>query len=121
MASSATAFDLEALRRGIEESDADAMASLFAADAELVEVDRDHPPREPTVYRGRDAIVDHFREVGERDMSHRLMRPVVGDGRLAYTEACRYGDGTNVLCMATADLDSDNMICSMTAVTAWDA
>jgi ketosteroid isomerase-like protein len=121
MAPTASAFDLEALRRGIEQSDADTMASLFAEDGELTEVDKDHPPRSPNVYRGREAIADHFREVGERDMSHRLERPVVSDGRLAFTEACLYDDGTNVLCMATADLDSDNMIRSMTAVTAWDA
>jgi hypothetical protein len=118
---SMTTFDLETLRRGIEQRDADALASLYADDAELVEVDNDHPPGSPRSYRGRQEIADHFRDVCSRDMTHRLERPVLDGERLAFTEACRYGDGTEVLCMATADLDETHKIVRQVAVTAWGA
>ncbi len=114
-------FDLDALRRGIEDRDAEALLALYAADAEIVEIDKDHPPTSPRTIRGHDAIAAHLRDVCARDMTHRLERPVVADGRLAFTEACSYSDGTNVLCMATADLDPDGRISRQVAVTAWDS
>ncbi len=117
---STTTFDLEALRHGMESRDADALAALFAEDAELVEIDHDHPPAAPRTLRGREAIAEHLRDVYSRDMTHHLQRPVLSAERLAYTEACRYSDGTNVLCMATADLDADQRITRQVAVTAWD-
>lgn len=119
--STATVFDLDTLRRGIEKRDSDALLSLYAEDAEIVEVDTLHPPGAPRAIRGRAAIAEHFRDVCARDMTHRLERPVVASDRLAYTEACRYADGTNVLCMTTADLDDDGHITRQTAVTAWDS
>jgi hypothetical protein len=119
--STATVFDLETLRRGIEGRDPDALLSLYAADAEIVEVDTLNPPRAPRAFRGRAAIDEHFRDVCARDMTHRLERPVIGTDRLAYTETCRYADGTNVLCMTTADLDREGRITRQTAVTAWDS
>jgi hypothetical protein len=117
---STTTFDLERLRRGMEERDADTLLSLYADDAEITEVDAINPPRTPRVLRGKEQIAEHLRDVCARDMTHRLERPVVTADRLAYTEACRYADGTNVLCMATADLDEQGRIVSQVAVTAWD-
>ncbi len=54
-------------------------------------------------------------------------RPLDGGGRrrrarehsIAVIEV-RYPDGTNVLCMATADLDGAGKITRQVAVTAWD-
>ncbi len=115
-----TGFELDALRQGIEGRDAEAMLSLYADDAELVEVDRTNPPKSPRVFQGKDAIGAHLRDVCGRDMTHHLERPVVAGDRIAYTEACRYADGTGVLCMTTADLDSDGKIARQVAVTAWD-
>lgn len=113
-------FDLEALRRGIEQRDPEAMLSLYADSAEVTEVDKSNPPSAPRVFRGKEAIGEHLREVCARDMTHRLERPVLADDRLAFTEACRYPDGTEVLAMATADLDGAGKIARQVAVTAWD-
>jgi hypothetical protein len=115
-----TGFDLDALRRGLEERDPEAMLSLYADSAEMIEVDKSNPPNAPRVFRGREAIGEHLRDVCSRDMTHRLERPVVADDRVAFTEACLYADGTNVLCMATADLDDAGKIARQIAVTAWD-
>ena len=113
-------FDLDALRRGLEDRDAQAMLSLYADGAEMIEVDKRNPPKVPRVFRGREAIGEHIRDVCSREMTHRLERPVVADGRVAFTEVCRYADGTNVLCMATADLDGAGKITRQLTVTAWD-
>jgi hypothetical protein len=115
-----TSFDLDTLRRGIEERDPEAMLSLYADSAEVTEVDKSSPPNAPRVFRGKEAIGEHLQEVCARDMTHHLERPVVADDRLAFTEACRYPDGTQVLCMATADLDGTGKITRQVAVTAWD-
>ena len=112
-------FDLDKLRHGIEDRDAGAMLSLYADSAEVIEVDKVNPPNAPRVFRGKEAIGEHLREVCARDMTHHLERPVVADDRLAFTEACRYPDGTEVLCMATADIDADGKITRQVGVTAW--
>lgn len=38
------AFDVEAFRRAIHERDAEAQLALYAQDAEIVTIDRTHPP-----------------------------------------------------------------------------
>ena len=96
------------------------MLSLYSDSAEVTEVDKSNPPNAPRVFRGKEAIGEHLREVCARDMTHHLERPVATEDRLAFTEACRYPDGTQVLCMATADLDGAGKIARQVAVTAWD-
>ena len=117
---SQTRFEIDALRHGIEDRDPDAMLSLYADGAEVIEVDKTNPPNDPRVFRGKEAIGEHLRDVCARDMTHHLERPVVAEDRLAFTEACRYADGTEVLCMATADLDAGGKITRQVAVTAWN-
>jgi hypothetical protein len=112
-------FDVDALRRGIEGRDADFLASLYTEDAEMIEIDNDHPPARPRMFHGRSQIAEHLRDVCARDMSHRMESPVLSGGRLAYTEACHYDDGTDVFSMSTAELDSSNRISRHVGVTAW--
>jgi hypothetical protein len=119
MNTTATGFDVEALRRGIEERDAETLRALYAQDAELTVVDRLNPPSRPRVLRGRTAIGEYLDDTCGRDMTHRLERVVVGAGVAAFTEACRYPDGTRVLCLAMLDL-RDGLIARQTAVQEWD-
>jgi hypothetical protein len=114
-----TQFDFAALKRALEERDADAQLSLYAADAEVRLVDRIHTPRSPRELRGRDEIRDWIDDVCARDMTHQVQTPVVGDGALAFTEACRYPDGTNVLSATVLEL-SGGRIARQLAVQAWD-
>lgn len=44
-----TGFDFEALRRGIEDSDADLLVSLYADDAEVQTVNKNTTPSSPDV------------------------------------------------------------------------
>jgi ketosteroid isomerase-like protein len=47
-----TSFDIDALKRGYEEWDIDALLALYADDVELIQIDRDNPaPRAPAAAR----------------------------------------------------------------------
>jgi hypothetical protein len=52
-------------------------------------------------------------------MSHRVEQEVVGEGRAAFAEACRYPDGTNVLCMTVLDVEGGRIVRQL-AIQAWD-
>ena len=120
MNATTNAFDTEALRRGIEERDAGTLRVLYAPDAEMTVVDRNAPPSHPRVLRGQTAIGEYLDETCGREMTHRLERVVVAGDTAAFTQACRYPDGTRVLCLAMLDL-RDGLIVSQTAVQEWDA
>jgi hypothetical protein len=115
----ATRFDLAALKDAIERSDADAQLALYAPDAEVRLVDRITTPGRPRVLRGRDEIAGWIRDVCGRDMTHRVDQEVVGDGRAAFAESCRYPDGTNVLCMTVLDVAGGRIVRQL-AIQAWD-
>jgi ketosteroid isomerase-like protein len=119
MATTTPTFDVQALRRGIEERDADALIGLYADRAELSTVDRDNPPSRPRVLHGREEIAAQLRDVCARDMTHALERVVVDGDNAAFVESCRYADGTRVLCVATLDLE-DGLIVRQSGVQAWD-
>ncbi|GAA4293619.1 nuclear transport factor 2 family protein [Actinokineospora soli] len=112
-------FDTEALRRGIEERDADTLLALYAEDAELRLVDRVSPPSNPRVLRGAAAIGAFLQDVCGREMAHAVERIAVQADTGAYLESCRYPDGTRVLCSAVLDL-ADGRILRQVAVQAWD-
>jgi hypothetical protein len=114
-----TSFDFAALKRGLEERDADAQLALYDDAAEVRLVDRINTPGSPRVLRGRDEIRDWIEDVCARDMTHEVQTPVLADDAIAFTEACRYPDGTNVLCATVLAL-SDGRIARQVAVQAWD-
>ena len=53
---SSITFDLEALRRGYEEWDIEALLALYADDVELVQIDRDNPPSAPRLRHGTEVL-----------------------------------------------------------------
>ena len=82
-------------------------------------VDRTNTPASPRVLHGREEIRQWIEDVCGREMNHRIETPVVGADRVAFTEACRYPDGTNVLCATVLELDEER-IARQVAVQAWD-
>jgi hypothetical protein len=112
-------FDLKALRRAVEEKDAEAMIGLYSDDAELARVDRNNTPSSPMTIRGKEAIGEYYRDVLGREMTHRIEGEVVAEGRAAFHWACEYPDGTRVLSAATAEL-RDGKIVRQVMVEAWD-
>lgn len=112
-------FDFAELRRALEERDSAAQLALYADDAEVTLVDRINTPGSPRLLRGHDEIRTWIEDTCERDMTHRVDMQVLGDGGAAFTEACRYPDGTNVLCAAVLELRY-GQIARQVGVQAWD-
>ncbi|MEU9989222.1 nuclear transport factor 2 family protein [Streptomyces sp. NPDC048045] len=115
----ATAFDTETLRRGIEGASEDALLSLYAEDAEIRIIDRNTQPSHPRILHGRSEIGEMLHDVYSRDMTHRLDRCVVQSDQAAYSESCQYADGTRVLAESMITL-RDGKIAEQIMVQAWD-
>jgi hypothetical protein len=71
-------LDFEALRRAIEERDAETLLGFYADDAELRTVNRNTTPSSPRVLRGKEEISEYLRDVCSREMTHRVENEVVG-------------------------------------------
>jgi ketosteroid isomerase-like protein len=112
-------LDFEALRRAIENLDADQLVGLYADDAQMLTVNRYTTPSSPKVLKGKEQIAEHLRDVCGRAMTHRVENEVVGEDRVAFNEACEYPDGTKVLCAATLEV-RDGQITRQVNVEAWD-
>jgi len=111
---------LDDIRAATESRDADALSALYADDARITIVDRSSPPSAPATVHGRREIDEYLREHCGREMTHRVGDEVRSGDRLAYTTACRYPDGTRVLCASVAHLDPGGRIDRQTIVQAWD-
>jgi ketosteroid isomerase-like protein len=114
-----TAFDFAALRRALEGSDAEGQLALYADDAEVRLVDRLNPPGSPRVLRGEGEVREWIEDLCRRDLRHEVQTPVVSDDGAAFILACRYPDGTNVMCATVLEL-RDGRIARQVAVQAWD-
>lgn len=109
MGAQATSFDLSRLRRALEESDSQTQLEMYAPEATVIIADRLSTPGSPRVLTGRDEIRAWIEATLSRDMTHAVGHCVQDDRGAAFTEACRYPDGTNVLCGTVLEL-SDGLI-----------
>ena len=112
-------LDLEVLRRAHEEHDLELMVDLYAEDAVLRRIDRNNPPSSPVELRGKEQIADYWRDIFERNMTHRVEDAVAGEDRVAFNVACEYADGTRVLAAETCEV-RDGKIVDEVSVQAWD-
>ena len=112
-------LDFEALRRAIEERDAETLIGFYAADAELHTVNKNTTPSSPNVLRGKEEISEYLRDVCSREMTHHVENEVVGDRRISFFEACEYPEGVRVLGAQTLEL-RDGKIVRQVNVEAWD-
>lgn len=113
------ALDFEVLRRAINESDAEALIGLYADDVEVKIVSKNTPPGMPCLFRGRESIAAHLREVCGRDIKHRIEDEVIGEERISFNEECEYPDGAKVFAATTLEV-RDGRISRQTTVEAWD-
>ena len=117
--STATAFDLGRFTQAAEERDASTQLSMYAPDASVTIVDKLSQPGSPRVLRNRDDIKEWLYDMYGRDMTHRVNHSVQDPEGAAYTQSCRYPDGTNVLCATVLELGDDG-ISKQTIVQVWD-
>jgi SnoaL-like domain len=117
--STTTTFDLARFTRAAEERDASTQLSMYGEDAVVTIVDKICQPGAPRVLRGREEIKGWLEDMYGRDMTHKVQHTVSDETGAAYTQACRYPDGTNVLCATVIELRS-GAIAGQTAVQVWD-
>jgi ketosteroid isomerase-like protein len=113
-------LDLDALARAIESRDSASQLAMYADDAVVSVVDRDHGPSKPLVFKGRDEIGAYLEDVFGREMTHKVERVVQDGSGAAYALACEYPDGTRVRCITVLEV-SDGRISRQDGVQAWDA
>jgi SnoaL-like domain len=114
-----TSFDLERFTHATEARDASTQLSMYAPDATVTIVDRITQPGSPRVLHGQGEIKTWIEDVTARDMTHAVQHAVNDDRGAAFTVACRYPDGTNVLCASVLALQA-GAIASQTVVQVWD-
>ena len=117
--STITSFDLDRFTRAAEERDAGTQLSMYAPDAVVTIVDKNSQPGAPRVLRTREEIQPWLEDMFGRDMTHSVKHRVLDTTGAAYSVACRYPDGTNVLCSTVIELDG-GVISGQTVIQAWD-
>ena len=117
--STITTFDLDRFTRAGEERDASTQLSMYGPDATVTIADKVSQPGSPRVLHNRGEIKTWLEDMYGRDMTHSVKHTVKDDTGAAYTQTCRYPDGTNVLCATVIELDG-GQIASQTVVQAWD-
>jgi ketosteroid isomerase-like protein len=117
--STITTFDLQRFTRAAEERDASTQLSMYAPDAVVTIADRITQPGSPRVLRTREEIQSWLEDMYGRDMTHSVQHTVGDATGAAYTQACKYPDGTNVLCATVIQLDG-GLISDQKVVQVWD-
>jgi ketosteroid isomerase-like protein len=112
-------IDVAALRAAIENGDADSLIGMYADDAEVKVMDKLHQPSHPLVFHGKDEVAGYWQDVCGRAMSHTVERIARDGDTVAYSEACRYPDGTRVQCLAFLDI-KDGKIVRQFGIQTWD-
>jgi hypothetical protein len=116
---STTPFDLARFTRAAQERNALAQLSMYGPDAEVTIVDKIAQPGSPRVLHGQSEIDAWLSDLYGREMTHRVGPTVSDTNGAAYTQACRYPDGTNVLCATVIELD-EGVIARQTVIQVWD-
>ena len=117
--STITTFDLDRFARAAEERDAATQLSMYGPHATVTISDKIAQPGAPRVLVTREEIKAWLEDTYGRDMTHAVGQRVKDETGAAYTVACRYPDGTNVLCATVIELDH-GLIAGQTVVQVWD-
>lgn len=113
------AFSADTLRRGVEGHSAADLLSLYADDAQIRIVDRNTQPSKPRILRGREEIGALLQDIYSRDMTHKVDQCVIQGDHAAYSQSCRYSDGTRVQTESMITL-RDGRITDELLIQVWD-
>ena len=119
MSTTTTRFDLDRFARAAEDRDAATQLSMYGADAVVTINNKIAQPGAPRVLRGREEIGAWLKDMYARDMTHKVQHRVHDASGAAYTQACRYPDGTNVICATVIEV-GDGLISGQTVLEVWD-
>jgi SnoaL-like domain len=112
-------FDLPRFARAAHERDAATQLSMYGPQATVTIVDRNTQPSSPRVLRGQAEIKGWLDDMYGRDMTHEVGHTVSDAAGAAYTQACRYPDGTRVLCATVIELE-EGQVARQSVIQVWD-
>jgi ketosteroid isomerase-like protein len=107
---SSTTFDLEALKRGYEDWDIDALLALYADDVELIQIDRDNPPTSPRVRHGKDVLQGMFEHCAAAGVKATAENLVAGPRRAAATIRCEFPGGRTVVANSILEIEDGRIV-----------
>jgi hypothetical protein len=119
MSATTTTFDLGQFVHAAEQRDAATQLSMYGPDATVTIVDKITQPGSPRVLRTHEEIKDWLEDVFGREMVHSVQHRVKDETGGAFTMACRYPDGTNVICATVIALGGEQ-IKDQTVLQVWD-
>jgi ketosteroid isomerase-like protein len=105
-----TGLDLEALRRGYEEWDIEALLALYAEEVELIQIDRDNPPSSPRVRHGKEVFKGMFEHCAAAGVNATVVNAVAGEDRAAATVTCEFLGGRKVVANAIFELRDGRIV-----------
>jgi ketosteroid isomerase-like protein len=105
-----TTLDLEALRRGYEEWDVEALLALYADDVELIQIDRDNPPSSPRLRHGKEVFRGMFEHCAAAGVKATVENSVAGEDRAAATVTCEFPGGRRVVANAVFELRDGRIV-----------
>jgi ketosteroid isomerase-like protein len=103
-------FDLEALKRGYEEWDIEALLALYAEDVELIQIDRDNPPSSPRVRHGREVLKGMFEHCAAAGVTAAMENAVAGRERAAATITCEFPGGRKVVANSILEIEDGRIV-----------
>ena len=107
---SRTTFDLEALKRGYEEWDIEALLALYAEDVELVQIDRDNPPSSPRMRHGKEVIRGMFQHCAAVGVNATVENMVAEPRRAAATITCEFPGGRKVVANSILEIEDGRIV-----------
>lgn len=105
-----TSFDLEALMRGYEEWDVEALLALYADEVELIQIDRDNPPSSPRVRHGKEVLKGMFEHCAAAGVKAAVENAVAGEDRAAATVTCEFPGGRKVVANSVLELRDGRIV-----------
>ena len=108
--STATAFDIDAFKRGYEEWDIEALLGLYVDDVEIVQIDRDNPPSAPRLRQGKDVLRGMFEHCAAAGVKATVENTVADERRAAATVTCEFPGGRRVVANGIFDIDSGRIV-----------
>jgi ketosteroid isomerase-like protein len=107
---SSTTFDPEALKRGYEEWDIEALLALYAQDVELIQIDRDNPPAAPRVRHGKDVLRGMFEHCASAGVKATVENVVAEPQRAAATITCEFPGGRKVVANSILEIEDGRIV-----------
>jgi ketosteroid isomerase-like protein len=114
-----TIFELDTLKRAVQDGSAAGLADYIADDVEFTEVDQCTPPAAPAVHSGRDALLALAEDIERRGVTMRIEDGFISGDRGALRVICTHPDGKQVVEHTLLTLH-DGKIARWSGVQAWD-